>query len=218
METLSLEALLDQITFTQTAVKVTSSGRHRIGIMGGTFNPPHLGHLLMAEQVGRQLALDEVWFMPTAQPPHAEGKQTIEAKHRLRMVQHAIKGNPLFKLQPYEVFKGGKNYTIDTMRHFLQEFPQSEFYFIIGTDSANQLHTWREIDELVKLTQLVGVHRPGEKKYRGKYPILWVDSPLIDLSSTEIRLRVYLEQSIRYQVPENVADYIKRHRLYTNEM
>ncbi|MCW6682513.1 nicotinate-nucleotide adenylyltransferase [Aerococcaceae bacterium NML160702] len=217
METLSLEALLDKMTFTQVATAATTSGRHRIGIMGGTFNPPHLGHLLMAEQVGTQLELDEVWFMPTAQPPHAEEKQTIEAKHRLRMVQHAIKGNPLFKLQPYEVFKGGKNYTIETMRHFLEEFPQSDFYFIIGTDSANDLHTWQEIDELVKLVQLVGVRRPGEPPYRGKYPVLWVDSPMVDLSSTEIRLRVYLEQSIRYQVPENVADYIKRYKLYMNE-
>lgn len=186
----------------------------RIGILGGTFNPPHLGHLMMAEQVGFQLELDEVWFMPTAKPPHAPGKQTIASQHRLQMVDRAIAGNPRFKLQPYEVNRGGKNYTVDTMRHFIKAFPMTDFYFIIGTDSANDLGTWREIDQLVSMVQFVGVHRPGQKAYQGPYPIIWVDSPLVDLSSTEIRLRVYLEQSIRYQVPEAVAAYIEQHQLY----
>lgn len=213
---ISVEEFVETLTFTQVASQPSIEGRHRIGIMGGTFNPPHVGHLLMAEQVGTQLELDEVWFMPTAQPPHAHDKQAIDAEHRLRMVQHAIQGNPLFKLQPYEVFNGGKNYTVDTMRHFIREFPQSDFYFIIGTDSANDLHTWREVDELVRLVQFVGVRRPGEMPYRGSYPILWVDSPMVDLSSTEVRLRVYLEQSIRYQVPEAVEAYIRQHRLYVD--
>ncbi len=188
--------------------------RRRIGILGGTFNPPHLGHLLMAEQVGNQLELDEVWFMPTAKPPHAPGKKTIAAQHRLAMLQLAIQDNPLFKLQAYEVNRGGKNYTVDTMRHFQQKYPESDFYFIIGMDSANDLGTWRNIEELVNLTQLVGVTRPGQPPYQGPYPILWVDSPMVDLSSTEIRLRVYLEQSIKYQVPKAVEAYIYEHHLY----
>lgn len=189
-------------------------GRRRVGIMGGTFNPPHLGHLLMAEQAGTQLELDEVWFMPTAQPPHADDKKTIAAHHRIHMVQHAIKGNPLFRLQPYEVQRGGKNYTIDTMTHFIEMYPETDFYFIIGTDSANDLHTWRDIDRLVQLVQFIGIKRPGEPEYMGDYPVLWIDSPMVDLSSTQIRLRVYLEQSIRYQVPEAVACYIHEHGLY----
>ncbi|MBF6625084.1 nicotinate-nucleotide adenylyltransferase [Aerococcaceae bacterium zg-BR9] len=205
---------VDLTTFSQEALQPTRVGRYRIGIMGGTFNPPHLGHLLMAEQVGRQLELDEVWFMPTAKPPHGPGKTTIAAQHRIQMVQKAIAENPLFKLQPYEVNRGGKNYTVDTMRHFTQEYPEADFYFIIGTDSANDLEKWREIDELAKLVQFVGVRRPGEPPYNGRHSILWVDSPLVDLSSTEIRLRVYLEQSIRYQVPLAVEKYIVQHGLY----
>lgn len=213
----ALEEAIDFLAISQEAIQPTRQGRFRIGIMGGTFNPPHLGHLLMAEQVGKQLDLDEVWFMPTAKPPHAPGKKTIASQHRLQMVQKAIAGNPLFKLQPYEVNRGGKNYTIDTMKHFVSEYPEADFYFIIGGDSANDLETWREIDQLSQLVQFVGVRRPGEPPYTGRFSILWVDSPLVDLSSTEIRLRVFLEQSIKYQVPSSVEEYIVKHGLYKEE-
>lgn len=213
----SLDEMFSVYTFSQEASPPTKIKRHRIGILGGTFNPPHLGHLLIAEQVGNQLDLDEVWFMPTAKPPHAPGKKTIAAQHRLQMVQKAIDNNPLFKLQPYEVNRGGINYTVDTMRHFMEEYPQSDFYFIIGGDSANDLSTWRNIDELSQMVQFVGVRRLRNKPYNGPYSILWVDTPLIDISSTEVRLRVYLEQSIRYQVPEAVEEYIMKHRLYMDQ-
>lgn len=213
-EFMSIEEILEPIILSQLTPKSTFEARQRIGILGGTFNPPHLGHLLMAEQVGNQLELDEVWFMPTAKPPHAPGKTTIASQHRVKMIQLAIENNPLFKVQPYEIHRGGVNYTIDTMKHFVQTYPESDFYFIIGSDSANDLSTWKDIDELVQLVQFVGVRRPGEFPYQGQYPILWVDSPLIDLSSTEIRLRVYLEQSIRYQVPRKVEEYIQKHKLY----
>lgn len=193
-------------------------GRQRIGILGGTFNPPHLGHLLMAEQVGKQLELDKVWFMPTAKPPHAPGKQTIAAQHRIEMVKLAIQDNPLFVLQPYEVFKGGTNYTVDTMTHFVNKYPEVDFYFIIGGDSVRDLPTWRRIEELSQLVQFVGIRRPGVEDLESIYPVIWVDSPLVDLSSTEIRLRVYLEQSIRYQVPQAVIQYIQEHQLYAMEM
>lgn len=190
----------------------------RIGILGGTFNPPHLGHLMMAEQVGRQLELDEVWFMPTAKPPHAPGKITIAAQHRMKMVELAIADNPLFKLQPYEVYKGGKNYTIDTMRHFVKEYPETDFYFILGEDSVQDLPTWHCIDELNQLVRFVGIRRPGIVHEETPYSVMWVDSPLVELSSSEVRLRVYLEQSIRYQVPDAVADYIQQQNLYSMEM
>ncbi|MGX7109522.1 nicotinate-nucleotide adenylyltransferase [Facklamia miroungae] len=211
---LTLERECAFATLGQIEVLSSDHDRQRIGILGGTFNPPHLGHLLMAEQVGRQLDLDEVWFMPTAKPPHAPGKQTIASQHRIQMVQRAIEGNPLFKLQAYEVNRGGKNYTVDTMKHFIKKYPESDFYFIIGSDSANDLDTWRDISELASIVQFVGVRRPNEEVYGGSYPIIWVDSPLVELSSTEIRLRVYLEQSIRYQVPETVMEYIHQHNLY----
>lgn len=192
--------------------------RQRIGILGGTFNPPHLGHLLMAEQVGKQLELDEVWFMPTAKPPHAPGKQTIASSHRLEMVKLAIQDNPLFKLQAYEVYKGGTNYTVDTMQHFVSEFPEADFYFILGGDSVKDLPSWKRVEELSQLVQFVGIRRQGVENLAPMFPVIWVDSPLIELSSTEIRLRVYLEQSIRYQVPPAVEEYIRRHQLYAMEV
>lgn len=213
-EFMSIEEALEPIILSQFTPDSSGDERKRIGILGGTFNPPHLGHLLMAEQVGNQLELDEVWFMPTAKPPHAPGKTTIASQHRVQMIQLAIENNPLFKVQPYEIHRGGVNYTVDTMKHFVETYPESDFYFIIGSDSANDLSTWKRTDELVQLVQLVGVRRPGEFPYQGQYPILWVDSPLIELSSTEIRLRVYLEQSIRYQVPSKVEAYIQKHELY----
>lgn len=210
----SIEEALEPVLLTQLTPSFQEFGRKRIGILGGTFNPPHLGHLLMAEQVGNQLELDEIWFMPTAKPPHAPGKKTIASQHRVNMVKLAIEGNPLFKLQPYEIHRGGVNYTVDTMSHFVESYPESDFYFIIGSDSANDLSTWKDIDHLVRLVQFVGIRRPGQRPYDGPYPILWVDSPMIELSSTEIRLRVYLEQSIRYQLPSKVSDYIYKHKLY----
>ena len=208
------EMFIEQALLAQT---LNPKGRHRIGILGGTFNPPHLGHLIMAEQVGKQLELDEVWFMPTSKPPHAPGKKTIAAQHRMEMVQLAIQDNPLFKLQAYEVFKGGVNYTIDTMTYFVSEYPQSDFYFIIGEDSVRDLPTWRSIDQLSQMIQFVGIRRPGIEQMQSDYPVIWVDSPLVELSSTEIRLRVYLEQSIRYQVPAAVEKYIYDHKLYMME-
>ena len=211
---LALAEAIDFLASSQEALQPGVHGRHRIGIMGGTFNPPHIGHLLMAEQVGSQLELDEVWFMPSAKPPHAPGKKTIAAQHRLQMVQKAIARNPLFKLQPYEVNLGGKNYSYHTMKHFTKEYPEADFYFIIGSDSANDLETWHNIDKLAELVQFVGVRRPGQRPYNGNRQIIWVDSPLVDISSTEIRLRVFLEQSIKYQVPEEVEAYILKHGLY----
>lgn len=190
----------------------------KIGVFGGTFNPPHLGHLMMAEMVGQHLELDEVWFMPTAKPPHAPGKNTIASHHRLKMVELAIANNPLFKIQPYEVHRGGKNYSVDTMHHFVETHPDTDFYFIIGGDSVRDLPTWRNVEELSQLVQFVGVQRPGVSIESSHYPILWVETPLIDLSSTDIRLRVFLDQSIRYQVPLEVEAYIHSQNLYKMEI
>lgn len=201
-------------TLTQVALEPKQAERQRIGILGGTFNPPHLGHLIMAEQAGYQLELDEVWFMPTATPPHAQGKTTIDQVHRIAMTRLAIQDNERFKIQTYEVDRGGKNYTVDTMRHFVSLYPDVDFYFIIGGDSANDLPTWHKADEIAQLVHLVGVNRPGSTPYTHHYPILWIDSPLIDISSSHIRWMVFLEQSIRYQVPRAVEEYIKTHELY----
>jgi len=205
-------------TVNQTATKVlaevvTDMPHKRVGILGGTFNPPHLGHLIMAEQVGDQLGLDEVRFMPDAQPPHVDEKKTIAAIDREHMVERAIADNPRFKLETTELKRGGKSYTYDTMKALKAQHPEIQYYFIIGGDMVDYLHTWYRIDDLVKLVTFVGIKRT---KYptTSKYPVIWVDAPVVDISSTQIRQKISHGHSVRYLVPDAVADYIKEHHLY----
>ncbi|MFD1419512.1 nicotinate-nucleotide adenylyltransferase [Lactiplantibacillus songbeiensis] len=205
-------------TVNQTATKVlaevvTDMPHKRVGILGGTFNPPHLGHLIMAEQVGDQLGLDEVRFMPDAQPPHVDEKKTIAAIDREHMVERAIADNPRFKLETTELKRGGKSYTYDTMKALKAQHPEVQYYFIIGGDMVDYLHTWYRIDDLVKLVTFVGIKRT---KYptTSKYPVIWVDAPVVDISSTQIRQKISHGHSVRYLVPDAVADYIKEHHLY----
>ncbi|BDZ30729.1 putative nicotinate-nucleotide adenylyltransferase [Lactiplantibacillus brownii] len=205
-------------TVSQTATKVmaevvTDLPHRRVGILGGTFNPPHLGHLIMAEQVGDQLGLDEVRFMPDAQPPHVDEKKTLPAKDRANMVQRAIADNPLFKLETAELKRGGKSYTYDTMKVLKAQHPETQYYLIIGGDMVDYLHTWNHIDDLIKLVTFVGIKRTGYPT-TSRYPVIWVDAPLIDISSTKIRHKVNQGHTIRYLVPDAVADYIKEHHLY----
>ncbi|MFD0896173.1 nicotinate-nucleotide adenylyltransferase [Loigolactobacillus binensis] len=187
--------------------------KKQVGIMGGTFNPPHLGHLVMAEAVGSQLGLEKVLFMPDAQPPHHHAKHTIAAKHRLAMVERAIDGNSHFGLERAEIDRGGISYTYDTMVSLKQQHPDTDYYFIIGADMVADLPTWHRIDELIKLVQFVGVKRP-EFPATSRYPILWVDAPLLDISSSLIRQRVSQGCSVRYLVPDAVLDYIEEEGLY----
>ena len=205
-------------TVNQTATKVlaevvTDMPHKRVGILGGTFNPPHLGHLIMAEQVGDQLGLDEVRFMPDAQPPHVDEKKTIAAIDREHMVERAIADNPRFKLETTELKRGGKSYTYDTIKALKAQHPEVQYYFIIGGDMVDYLHTWYRIDDLVKLVTFVGIKRT---KYSttSKYPVIWVDAPVVDISSTQIRQKISRGHSVRYLVPDAVADYIKEHHLY----
>lgn len=208
-------------TVSQTATKVmaevvTTLPQRRVGIIGGTFNPPHMGHLIMAQQVGDQLGLDEVRFMPDAQPPHVDEKKTIPAQDRANMVQQAIADNPLFKLETAELKRGGKSYTYDTMKALKAQHPETQYYFIIGGDMVDYLHTWSHIDELVKLVTFVGIKRTGYPT-TSQYPVIWVDAPLIDISSTQIRHKVSQGHTVRYLVPDTVAAYIKEHQLYENK-
>ncbi|KRK18833.1 nicotinate-nucleotide adenylyltransferase (Deamido-NAD(+) pyrophosphorylase) [Loigolactobacillus coryniformis subsp. coryniformis KCTC 3167 = DSM 20001] len=190
-----------------------SQHKKQVGIMGGTFNPPHLGHLVMAESVGSQLGLEKVLFMPDAQPPHQATKTTIAAKHRLAMVERAIDGNSRFELERAEIDRGGVSYTYDTMVTLKQQHPDTDFYFIIGADMVKDLPNWHRIDDLLKLVQFVGVKRP-EFPAESRYPVLWVDAPLLDISSSLIRQRISQNCSVRYLVPDAVLDYIEEEGLY----
>ncbi|MDE1547949.1 nicotinate-nucleotide adenylyltransferase [Jeotgalibaca caeni] len=197
----------------EAAPKDAAPTRKRVGILGGTFNPPHIGHLIIAQQAGVQLGLDKVYFMPDAEPPHVDEKSAIEGEHRLEMVKRAIEGNDLFEVETIELERGGKSYTIDTMKELCEKNPDTDYYFIIGGDMVDYLPKWERIDELVKLVDFVGIARPGYPK-TSSFPIIWVDSPEIAISSTDVRKMVKNGRSLRYLMPEGVAEYIEKEGLY----
>ena len=194
---------------------VTTSRRHRVGIYGGTFNPIHNAHLLVADQVGHSLSLDQVRFMPDATPPHVDHKTAIDAELRLAMIKLAIQGNPLFGIEESELRRGGVSYTYDTMKKMIEQHPTTDYYFIIGGDMVDYLPKWHRIDDLVRLPRFhfVGVRRPGAKN-ESAYPVIWVDVPLVSFSSTDIRRRIAQGLPIRYMVPDAVAAFKKELHWY----
>lgn len=194
----------------------TAEKKQKIGIIGGTFNPPHIGHLIIAEQVADKLGLDKVFFMPNAKPPHVDVKEAIDPIDRARMVQAAIMGNSRFDIELLEVQRGGKSYTYNTMLQLKLEHPNYEYYFIIGGDEVAYLKTWYRINDLLNLVKFVGVNRPGQPK-ASAYPVTWVDVPDLMISSTDIRKRISRHQSVRYLVPDLVAAYIVENGLYLND-
>ncbi|MCZ0756952.1 nicotinate-nucleotide adenylyltransferase [Anoxybacillus sp. J5B_2022] len=185
----------------------------KIGIFGGTFDPPHNGHLLMANEVLHALMLSEIWFMPNHIPPHKQHEQVTNSDDRLHMLKLAVADHPQFKIETIELERGGASYTYDTMRQLKTMYPNDEFYFIIGADMVEYLPHWYCIDELVQLVTFVGVKRPGFS-LRTPYPIVEVEIPEFAVSSSLIRERVKQGKSIRYLVPECVRQYIEGKRLY----
>lgn len=202
---------------TQVEVRpLTELPKKKVGLMGGTFNPPHLGHLIIAKEVKEQLGLDEVWFMPDNLPPHIDKKDALEAKYRVKMVALSIKDEPDFKLEELEIKRGGVSYTYDTILELRAMYPEIEFYFIIGGDMVAYLPKWYRIDELVKLVQFVSVERKGYPK-QSDYPLIWVDVLRIDLSSSLIREKLRQDRSIKYLVTREVEEYIKQEGLYRDK-
>lgn len=190
--------------------------KKQVGILGGNFNPVHYAHLVMGEQVGQALGLDKVYFMPEYLPPHVDEKKTIPAEHRLAMLELAIADNPRFSVETIELERKGKSYTVDTMRELTAKNPDTNYYFIIGGDMVNYLPKWHQIDELMELVTFVGVRRP-EVPIDSRYPIIWIDIPLMDVSSTTIRKKVQQGCSVRYLLPDNVLHYIQEKGLYLDE-
>ena len=184
----------------------------KIGLLGGTFNPPHVGHLMMANEVLHALSLDEVRFMPNNVPPHKETTGATNAQ-RLQMTRLAIADHPHFSLEPFEVQQGGVSYTYETMKRLVAREPDVQFYFIIGGDSVENLHSWYEIDRLVELVQMVGVKRPGTVAVTD-YAVRMVEAPEINLSSTLLRQRFKEGGTVRYLVPASVEAYIREEGLY----
>lgn len=184
----------------------------RVGILGGTFDPPHYGHLLIADDVRTELKLDEIWFMPNYIPPHKD-KQVTDHTHRVNMLYAAIANQPHFRVETIELERKERSYTYDTIVLLKQRYPDTMFYFIIGGDMVEYLPNWYRIDELVQLMQFVGVKRPGYSLCT-PYPIIEVDVPTFAVSSSLIRERIQSGKSVTYLLPEAVQLYIKENRLY----
>lgn len=185
----------------------------KVGILGGTFNPPHIGHLMVANEVRHALGLDEVRLMPTAVPPHKSAPGDATAEQRLRMVDLAVADIDGLSVSAFEVERGGVSFTYDTMQQLTSLEPESDFHFIIGGDMIDMLPKWHRIEELVTLVTFVGVGRPGTIGETG-FPILPVAIPQIDLSSTLIRQRFLDKGTVQLLIPSAVEAFIREEGLY----
>lgn len=187
----------------------------KIGILGGTFNPIHFGHLVLAEEVKEALTLDKVIFVPANLPPHKDDKDVIPSEHRLKMVKLATKDNPHFSVSDIEIRRKGKSYSVDTLKEFKKRFAKDrELFFIVGSDAITYLREWKDVGELFKLAHFVMATRPGYALNEENSNILTVSIKAIDISAFEIRQRIKEDKSIRYLVPEAVRRYIIRKELY----
>ena len=196
----------------------------RLGLFGGSFDPIHMGHMLLAETCRESCQLDQLWFVVTALPPHKQGVQRTSVLHRLEMARIATAGNPFFAVSEIEADPGdGPHYSYQTLERVSTERPADELFFLIGADSLGDLPTWRFPERIAALATIVVVNRPGHDPLQNRelpdlgvqaHPMQFVQSPLIGISSTELRHRTALGQSIRYRVPRGVEAYISERNLY----
>ncbi|MEK7263424.1 MAG: nicotinate-nucleotide adenylyltransferase [Bacteroidota bacterium] len=189
----------------------------KLGIFGGSFNPPHIGHLIIAESVREKLQLDNVIFVPAGQPPHKSSQPMLEAMLRLKLLQLAIASQPQFIIDEIELQRIGLSYSVETLQYFAKKYPHDALYFLIGADSFLELHTWKSPKEICSLATVVVMNRGGiEIKNETEFTRLvqFVRVPNIEISSTEIRQRVAMGKSIRYLVTPSVEEYITTHAIY----
>jgi len=191
------------------------------GIMGGTFDPVHFGHLLMAERAREEFGLERVIFVPAGTPAHKLAWRVTDAVHRWNMVCLAIGDNGFFEASRIEIERPGPTYTVDTVEEFRRLWPDDEPYFIVGMDTVGEIPGWHRAQDLVRLTRFIAACRPGwdsdpQEALPAGFParIHKVESPLMEISSTDIRERVRQGKSIRYTAPAAVVDYIQANRLY----
>ncbi|MCH8243885.1 MAG: nicotinate-nucleotide adenylyltransferase [Planctomycetes bacterium] len=201
----------------------------KVGLFGGSFNPIHHGHLIAARAVGEWAGLSRVVFLPCRQPPHKHENDLLDGAHRGEMVKLAIADEPLFSFSDYDLTRQGPSFTIDTVRHFRAELGRdAELCWIIGADSLRELPTWRCVTELVEECRIITAARPGwttdvwddlrqtftdEQIARLRSGV--VETPLIDISATDIRRRISSGRSVRYLMPEEVICYVRENNLYS---
>lgn len=199
----------------------------RIGILGGSFNPIHLGHLVMAQDAQTAFRLNRLIFVPAAIPPHKLTQTLVTPDQRLDMVRLALGEQEDWEVSDFEVTRGGVSFTIDTVRHYAALYPEAELYFIIGGDTLPELHTWKDVGALLELCRFITMVRPGfeadtlrslnlrlEPRHLDSLIRRVTTGHAIGVSSTEIRMRVAKNESVRYLVPDAVEHYIREHELY----
>lgn len=195
----------------------------RIGILGGTFDPPHLGHLILGEYAADTLGLAKVLFVPAADPPHKQEEYKLPVEHRLEMLKLALADNERFVLSRIDVDRPGPHYSLDMVRIVEELFPKAELYFVMGGDSLKGLPRWHRPAEFIQYCKLAVMRRPDDyirpDMHEAVLPglanrVIMLDAPLIDISSTQITERLQAGYSIRYFVPEAVRAYIETNHLY----
>ena len=184
----------------------------KIGIFGGTFNPIHLGHLLLAETARESLPLDRVLFIPTRQPPHKSARGLLPGSLRLKLIQLAIRDHPAFVASDIELQREGTSYSIDTVKLLRRRLPTAKLFLLIGEDMRSV--RWLAWEELKRLCTVVVAHRPGSPPSRREAGLTWLAMPQVDIASAEIRRRLKTGRSIRYLVPAPVERYLQQHQVY----
>ena len=191
----------------------------KLGILGGTFDPVHMGHLKLAHVARQQFALEKVLFVPAFVPPHKTGHDLTPAPYRYRMVELAIRGEDRFEISDVELSKSEVSYTVETLKLIKQKYSESQLYFIMGEDSLNQLLQWKEPEKIKELATLLVAHRKGEvKQVPESKRVEWIEMPLVPFSSSEIRQRFQKGKPIPPQVlPDGVEEYIHKMNLYRDQ-
>ena len=201
----------------------------RLGLYGGSFDPVHYGHLLLAECCRETLRLDEVWLIPAAVPPHKQSRELAPAKHRLEMLELALAGHEQIRSSRLEIDRGGVSYTVETLAAVKELHPEATLFFLMGADSLHDLPTWREPARICELAIPAVVRRGGaaepdfgilsrfvSRDRLGEIRAAQVQMPLIELSSTDLRERAAAGKSLRFRTPRAVEKYIETHKLYQN--
>lgn len=192
--------------------------RRRIGVMGGTFDPVHHGHLVAASEAQSVFGLDEVVFVPTGRPWQKEGREISDPEHRYLMTVIATAANPRFSVSRVDIDRPGRTYTTDTLRDLHAQHPDADLFFITGADALHSILTWRDSDQLFELAHFIGVTRPGHELDTDGLPegrVSLIEVPAMTISSTDCRQRVEDGKPVWYLVPDGVVQYISKYDLYT---
>lgn len=205
--------LLTPFTKVELETEVVPTNRKQVGILSGNFNPIHHGHLLVADQVRQQLKLDQVLLLPELLPTYADKRDQVDDLDRVTMLRKALEGKEGLALETCELECRSFRYTYETMQRLMEKHPDTDYYFIIGADLVDTLPKWHRIDELMELVQFVAVQRPRYKAGTS-YPIIWVDVPLLDISSSMVRDFIQTDRRPNFLLPSSVLDYIDEKGLY----